>query len=699
MKRIRFFILPMLMLIIVLSSCNIPKPQQFPGEPSPDLGMIQTEIADGNQQSENNLSTETSEIESIPVITEVSTETIEPEASDILPVTPTATAEPTPEPTLEPTALPQKIETLTICLGKEPQTLFFYAESSQAMWSVLESIYDGPFDMGDGKAEAVIFDNITIESKPVKVMRGDIIVDSDGDAVEMRPGTVFMPAEPAENCVGKNCLSTWTSLTEEAELKQTTITFVLKEDLKWNDGTPLTAEDSVYSMTVNGLKGIKASKHTYNLTESYAALDDRTVEWRGLPGYIPDDPSEVFWTPLPSHTMKGMNADDLLASEAINQRPLGWGAWQIVSWEKGSSIVAERNPYYSFTEGNEPFFDRIVYRFYGRPGDNNVEALQNGSCDIIDTSVDLGADLEPILEDVRDGKMSVYIRPDLSRQEIFFNLIPPVNQWASVPLISQDLRAAILRGINRQAIIRQVLYGQSEVPVDFYPADHVKHNHTLELVAYDPDGARESLETQGWKIPEDQPQSGRIAATVPGLMYSTPLAFSLTIADTPFANKAAEMIRDDLAEIGIEVTIDALPLTEFYAQGPDGIVFGQKFRTAMFAWAGGNHPCELYASNQIPSAENHWVGTNVGSYANEEYDDACLFPDMTETAAAELFAADLPTIPLYFNISIAASSNYICGISDRIDSRSVLWNMEQFSRSEENCAVSQWNDIYKGSTN
>ena len=686
LKKILLLIL-MFVLLSLFVGCNIPTPQQYPGEPTPDLNIILTTIADAHQNDISGSSTANQESSSPVETTESSSSEIDTEQL----LLPTDTQEPSPEPT----ELPRKVETLTICLGKEPRTLFFYDESSQAMWSVLESIYDGPFDMGNGKAEPVIFDSITVASEPVSVVRGDVIVDFDGDAVEMKPGTVFMSAEPLENCAGKACLSTWTSLMEEAEINQTVITFVLKDGLKWNDGTPLTAEDSVYSMTVNGMKGIRASKQIYNLTESYVVLDEKTIEWRGLPGYVPDDPSDVFWTPLPSHKMKGMSAEELLASDFVNRNPMGWGAWQIVSWDKGEQIVAERNPYYVGSNGEEPFFDRIVYRFYGLPGDNNIEALKSGVCDIIDTSVDLGADLEPILEDVRDGKMSVYIRPDLSRQEIVFNLIPPANQWASVSLLPRELRTAIQQGINRQSIIRQVLYGQSEIPSDFYPADHVKHNAALEPVTYDPEAAKASLEALGWTYPEDGSQSGRIASAVPGLMYGTQLAFSLTIADTPFAKKAAEMIRDYLAEIGIGVKIDALPLSEFYAQGPDGVIFGQKFNTAMFAWAGGKDPCEIYVSSQIPSSENHWVGTNVGSYASEEYDDACLLADETETDAGKIFADDIPTIPLYFNISIAASSNHICGISDKIGSRSVLWNMEQFSRSEENCAVSQWNDIYK----
>ena len=652
--------------LLILSGCNMPKAQQLPGEPTPDINQILTQIAEEHQSGESS-----------PV----------PEQEAVLPDVPTNTP--------EPTATPKKMQTLTVCLGKEPETLFFYAESSQAMWSVLESIYDGPFDTGDGEITPVIFEDISVVSKPVTVVRGDVIVDFDGDPVEMKQGTIFMPAVPKAGCSGADCLSTWNFTNTEAEILQTEITFRLKEGLTWSDGTPLTAEDSIYSMSVNGMKGIHASKRIYNLTESYTAADEHTVVWKGLPGYMPNDPSDVFWTPLPSHIMKGMSAENLLTSEAVNRSPLGWGAWQIASWEKGQEIVAERNPYYLSADGSEPFFDRIVYKFYGRAGDNNLEALQSGTCDIIDTSVDLGADLEPILEDVDKGKESIYIRPELTRQEVVFNLEPSSQQWQISPLTVLDLREVIAQGINRNAINRQVFYGQSEIPVDFYPADHIDHDPELSAIAYDPEAARQTLETMGWTASDTDGNGMRTAESVSGVMYGTPLSFTLTVADTPFAVKAAGMIQEDLAEIGIDVKVNALPLGELYAQGPEGVIFGRKFDTVMFAWAAGSDPCSIYLSDAVPNEINHWVGTNVGGYKNEEFDRACLYPEYSDADTRQIYVQELPALPLYFNISVAVSANNICGIADKIGSRSVLWNMEQFSRSETNCAVSQWKNIYQ----
>lgn len=652
MKKTANPFITIILLLLVFSGCNIPSPKQVPGEPTPDLNLILTQIAE-EQPTE------------IP------------------------TAEPSPTP--EPTATPGKTETLTICLGKEPATLFFYDESSQAMWSVLESIYDGPFDTGDGEAVPVIFESINVAEETINVQRGDIIADVDGNPVELKPGTVFMPAEKPAGCIGSSCHTTWSAIAENAQIKQTVITFHMKKDLFWNDGTPLTAEDSVFSMSVNGMKGIHASKRVYNLTAGYSALDESTVEWRGLPGYRPDDPSEVFWIPLPRHVMKGMSAEMIRNSEEINTKPLGWGAWQIVSWQKGQEIVAERNPYYVPADGTKPFFDRIVYKFYGRPGDNNLEALYSGTCDIIDTSVDLSDNMEEIVEGVRDGKNSAYIRPELTRQELVLNL-DPVGYGAMKLFSDPELRTAIAQCIDRPALIRKALFGQSEIPVDFYPEGFSEHDPKLEPVGYDPEKAAQALDELGWTISET---GTRTAAAVSGIPYGTELSFILNTGDSDISLQIGEMIRDNLEQCGIYVTHEPLSIGELYAQGPDGTVFGRSFDAAVFAWAAGSNACSIYMSDRIPTEINHWVGTNVGSYRNEAYDAACLIPEDTETSAGQIYAEELPVIPLYFNISVALSDKHICRIQDRIGSRSILWNMEEFTRSDTACAVSQWNNIYQ----
>ena len=84
--------------------------------------------------------------------------------------------------------------TLTICLGYEPESLYLYAAKSQAEWSVLEAIYDGPIDIRNYQAHAVILDSVPTLNNgkaklvPVNVKEGDIVANVHGDPVPLKSG-------------------------------------------------------------------------------------------------------------------------------------------------------------------------------------------------------------------------------------------------------------------------------------------------------------------------------------------------------------------------------------------------------------------------------------------------------------------------------------------------------------------------------
>ncbi|HQN05851.1 MAG TPA: hypothetical protein PK174_10580, partial [Anaerolineaceae bacterium] len=96
----------------------------------------------------------------------------------------TTTASPViPSPT--PTPEPQKV--LTVCLGTEPTTLYPYGSSSRTTWSVLEAVYDGPFDASQDGINPVILEKLpSLEDgdalvEVVDVTEGMQVVDANGD--------------------------------------------------------------------------------------------------------------------------------------------------------------------------------------------------------------------------------------------------------------------------------------------------------------------------------------------------------------------------------------------------------------------------------------------------------------------------------------------------------------------------------------
>ncbi len=122
-------------------------------------------------------------------------------------------ATPTPEPTATATPIPERL--LTICLGQEPSSLYFYNGNGHAMWSVLESIYDGPIDTRGYKPFPVILDKLPsladgdASAQPMPVQTGDMVVDADGNVIPLAKDVTVYPS----GCSDGSCVVTWDGIT------------------------------------------------------------------------------------------------------------------------------------------------------------------------------------------------------------------------------------------------------------------------------------------------------------------------------------------------------------------------------------------------------------------------------------------------------------------------------------------------------
>ncbi len=137
---------------------------------------------------------------------------------------------------------------------------------------------------------------------------------------------------------------------------QLVVTFRLRPNLQWSDGVSLTAADSVFAFAVSRHPdAFNPRRALAERTAAYRALDDLTVEWAGLPGYI--DPSYVrhFFAPLPRHIWEGLTP----AQMAEDRNVLSWGPLMLSEWISGDHLTLTRNPYSAAV----PEADPIIFRF------------------------------------------------------------------------------------------------------------------------------------------------------------------------------------------------------------------------------------------------------------------------------------------------------------------------------------------------
>jgi peptide/nickel transport system substrate-binding protein len=205
---------------------------------------------------------------------------------------------------------------------------------------VREAIYDGPFDLRGYRPQPVILETVPATTngdvilEPVQVQLGDPIVDGQGYLATVAAGISYLPS----GCSDPACAQAYSG-SQPVSMDQLVIRFKLKPGITWSDGTPLKAGDSVYSYTVARSLFSDAQSDLLAHTASYRALDDTTLEWRGVPGYRAPLYSAYFFSPLPEHAWGQLSPQELLTDERSARLPLGWGSYVIDEWISGDHLT------------------------------------------------------------------------------------------------------------------------------------------------------------------------------------------------------------------------------------------------------------------------------------------------------------------------------------------------------------------------
>ena len=619
-----------------------------------------------------------------------------PPLPSVTPGIPTAAAtEITPvEPTL--TATPAPADTLVVCTQDEPQTLYIYGGASNSMWSVLEAIYDGPFDTRGFSTQPVILQKIPSLAdgdavlRPVTVQAGDNVVDVNGSLTALQAGTKVLPS----GCSRPDCAVAWDG-SSALSLDQLVVTFKLREGITWSDGEPLTAADSVFSYSLAADPATPASRYLTDRTFSYKALDPLTVEWTGLPGFFEQRFGTFFWLPLPSHLLGSKSAEALLTDPAAARSPVGWGPYVIEEWAAGDHITLRKNERYFRAAEGLPAFDTLVYRFIGEAADGNLNALLAGECDVVDQNMQFLEMLPGLLERENQGKLVTYVGQGPEWEHLDFGIQPAAYDDGYDPAAGDrpDLfgdvrvRQAFAYCIDREKIVQNFLYRRSAVPNGYLPPSHPLYLEDLPAYAFDPEQGMRLLDEAGWKDTDGNPDTPRVAAGAANVPDGTPLTATYYTTEAKLRKAVAQAVAANLRACGVGIQLKFVNPGQLFGPGPEGTVFGRKFDLVQFSWEASPRPnCLLYASSQIPAQSNLWTGANITGLASAGFDSACAAAYWSRPGDAdyaersrqvqEQFVREIPAIPLYFYPKIALARPQICGLEMDVTARSFLWNIE-----------------------
>ncbi|MGE5251057.1 MAG: ABC transporter substrate-binding protein, partial [Bacteroidota bacterium] len=328
------------------------------------------------------------------------------------PTPPEATPTPAGPPVPTETPIPE-VRTLTICLGEEPNTLYPYGAPNAAARSVLAAIQDGPIDAVGYEYQPVILTRLPsvangdAQISSVSVPNGGQIIDASGNVVMLQKGVRLRPG----GCRGDDCAITYDG-TGSVNMDQMSVIFHIRPDITWSDGTPLTAEDSVYSFTLASDAASLGSTYLVDRTKTYEAADATTVQWWGKPGFIDPTYFTNFWTPAPKHVWSQFSASELPKIDAASRTPLGWGPYLVQEWLPADHITLKKNPNYFRAADGFPKFDNLIFRFIADPN-SAISELAARRCDLLDPTVRLDGQAELLRQMQDSGQLQASFAPGM----------------------------------------------------------------------------------------------------------------------------------------------------------------------------------------------------------------------------------------------------------------------------------------------
>jgi peptide/nickel transport system substrate-binding protein len=330
----------------------------------------------------------------------------------------------------------------------------------------------------------------------------------------------------------------------------TIITMKLRNDIKWSDNTPITADDFIFTweMAVSP-KNTVSSAYPYDHISSVTAPDPQTVVITFKDPFAPWLAS-IWHGILPKHILGPIyDSEGTIDNAAWLKNPtVGCGPFVLAKWESGSYARFVRNDNYWGTPAK---VDEIFIRFVP---DAQKEALQAGDADL---GTYIPYSDVPAL---KASGLNIVTEPNGYNEGLFF-LDDSNGKLGNPGLRDVKVRKAILLAIDRNAINRDLHFGLTNVPASFWDALPYYNNPPLVNYPYDPELAKGLLDQAGWI---DSNGDGVREKDGVNLELSYGTSISKDRQDTQ------AVIKQDLAAVGVKVNIQSLDADIFLATYGEG---------------------------------------------------------------------------------------------------------------------------------
>lgn len=390
--------------------------------------------------------------------------------------------------------------------------------------------------------------------------------------------------------------------------------FQLRPNARFHDGSALSAEDVVFTFErLRDHPELEIGVYTVGI-ESVRATGPLTVEIRTV------RPAAALLNKLLSVSIvkRGSTAGSLASGEN------GSGPYRLGEWRRGERIEVVRAE-----AGPLPEIQRATFRL-GRSERESLEDLLAGTSDLVQIGSRAQAEAlrnRPDLTVVRrTGIFVKYLGFDLQRP------VTPFGPAGKNPFLAREVREAVSLALDRTRL------GEFGVPAgQLLPPFLLGHDPALVVPPADLARARALLAQAGF-----------------------PNGFAVTLHARKVVAEPAPLVKEMLAQVGIDVTVSVLSDRDFFARAAGE---GFTFFLSRYGCSTGDPGDILEAGLHSPDAVRHLGVSNLGRYANPALDaaveesGATLVPRQRGERLREIMgrlARELPWVPLYFTEDVYA---------------------------------------------
>jgi peptide/nickel transport system substrate-binding protein len=304
-----------------------------------------------------------------------------------------------------------------------------------------------------------------------------------------------------------------------------TVRFKLREDVKFHNGDPFTAEDVLFTIKRGLSTPISASTFKYFDAKNSKIIDPYTIELKLTAPY-----AAIFNTLSGGRgSIVSKKAVEEMGDSKFARSPVGTGPYKLENWTSGTEIRLERNDSYW---GDKAITKNVVFKIISEAA-NRVIELETGEADVIyevaGTDVDRVEELDGAHILMGDSNRYMFITFSM-KDEILSN---------------KDLRYALSYALDKDAIVKACYSGAARTATGYYPSNVFAFKE-MGVLPYDLEKAKDLIKKAG---------------------YSDGVELNFIVEPREMDIRLAEAIQNMWDKIGVKVKMYQMDASTYTSQG------------------------------------------------------------------------------------------------------------------------------------